>query len=115
MASGGQSDTLQDTEELLFVSRQVGDVTRYGGWKIELLVEEIVSVSEQRLLLCTLCKGMLRDACVVTLEGKKQPRCQTCIPFFKSIGYNKVDIICSVVDDRTVIYVQYILHNICVV
>ena len=107
MASGGQSDALQDTKELLFVSRQDGDVTRYGGWKIELLVEDIVSVSEQRLLLCTLCKGMLRDACVITLEGKKQPRCQTCSPFFRPISYNKVDIICSVVDDRMVIYFTY--------
>ena len=104
MASGGKSDTLQDTEELLFVSRQDGDVTKYGGWKLELLVEEIVSVSEQKLLLCTLCKGLLRDACVVTLlpGGKKQVRCQTCTPTLIVCDNNKIDIIRSVVDDRMV-------------
>ena len=96
MAYGGQSDTLQDTEELLFVSRRDGNVTRYGGWKVELLVEEIVSVSEQKLLLCTLCKGMLRDTCVVTLDGKKQVRCKTCTPTFLAYDYNTIDIIRSV-------------------
>ena len=107
MASGGQSDTLKDTEEFLFVSRQDGDITTYGGWKVELLVEEIVSVSEQKLLLCTLCKGMLRDACVVNLYGKKQVRCKTCIPTLFAFGFNKIDIIRSVVDDRMVIEVTF--------
>ena len=110
MASGGKSDTLQDTEELLFVSRQDGDVTKYGGWKIELLVEEIVSVSEQKLLLCTLCKGLLRDACVVTLEGKKQPRCSVCVPLQMQIdALNIADLIRSAIDDRMVILLFIVL------
>ena len=103
MASGGHSDTLQDTEELLFISRQDGHVTRYGGWKIELLVEKIISVSEQKLLLCTLCKGMLRDACVITLEGKKQARCNVCVPPDTIIdAINTADLIRSAIDDRMV-------------
>ena len=113
MASGGQSDTLQDTDELLFVSRRDGDITRYGGWKVELLVEEIVSVSEQKLLLCALCKGMLRDACVVTSYRKKQVRCRTCTPTFIVYDYNTIDIIRSVVDDRMVIEVHIIFYKLC--
>ena len=112
MASGGQFDTLQDTDELLFVSRQDGDFIRYGGWKVELLVEEIVSVSEQKLLLCVLCKGMLRNACAVTLYGKKQVRCRTCTPTFIVYDYNTIDIIRSVVDDRMVIEVHIIFYKL---
>ena len=108
MASGGQSDTLKDTYELLFVSRQDRGVTRYSGWKIELLVEEIVSVSEQKLLLCTLCKGMLRDACVVTLDGKKQARCSVCVPSdIQFDALNNADLIRSVIDDRMVIFLYH--------
>lgn len=104
MASGGQFDLLQDLQNLLFVSRQDGNVTRYGGWKKELLVEDILSSCEEKLLLCTLCEGVLRDACVVNLDQKKQARCRYCLPAnFRVYPRHKADLVRSVINERLVI------------
>ena len=43
------------------------------GWRIDLFVEKL---SEEELLLCSSCNGLLRDACVF----EEELRCGVCIP-----------------------------------
>ena len=43
------------------------------GWRISLFVEKL---SEEELLLCSSCNGLLRDACVL----EEELRCGVCIP-----------------------------------
>ncbi|KAI6655882.1 Dynein heavy chain 17, axonemal [Oopsacas minuta] len=102
-ATDDSSDILKDFEHLLFVEMEDAGVTSYRGWKRELLVEEIVSASEKKLLLCTLCDGMLRNACCFQRNQNKQARCDKCLPAnFRIYGRNIVDLIRSVVDERMI-------------
>ena len=66
-----------EIHELVYVLRDDG---RYGGWKTELLVEEITEKGEGRFLLCNYCVGMLRDACLFEKDGKHKVACSLCIP-----------------------------------
>ena len=92
----------KNIEHLLFV-KKVNNLVSYGGWNKELLVEKISSVSEEKLLLCTLCKGMLRDACVVTVNQKKEARCDVCIPPKYTAGTRKIaELVRSVIDEKMV-------------
>ena len=53
---------------------------RDRGWRVELLLEQLTSKVEQKLLLCSYCNGLMRDACVMEKEGKQELRCHVCIP-----------------------------------
>ena len=70
---------------LVYVIRDDGN---YGGWKTELLVEEITNKIEAKFLLCSYCKGMLRDACLFEKDGKQELACSVCLPkdFVKQIA-----------------------------
>ena len=60
----------------LYVIRDDGS---YGGWRTELLVEEITKI-EAKFLLCNYCRGMLRDACLFEKDGKQELACSVCVP-----------------------------------
>ena len=51
----------------------------YGGWRTDLLCEE-VNGSEERLITCVGCRGLLREASGVKRGLKLELRCYTCIP-----------------------------------
>ena len=105
MAESTQSiETEGYIDELLFVKNSGIDGC-YGGWKRELLIEKITSNAEERLLLCTLCKGMLRDACVFEVKfQKKEARCDLCIPREHQTELKKkAELIRSVIDEKLVI------------
>ena len=63
--------------ENMYVKRDDGN---YGGWKTELLVEEITGKIEEKFLLCSYCRGMLRDACLFEKDGKQELVCSICVP-----------------------------------
>ena len=65
-----------EINKLVYVIRDDGS---YGGWRTELLVEEITD-KEGRFLLCSYCRGMLRNAYVFEKNGKQELRCSVCIP-----------------------------------
>ena len=46
------------------------------GWRVDLLVEKLSSKLEEKVLLCSCCNGLLRDACLC--NGALM--CQVCIP-----------------------------------
>ena len=46
------------------------------GWRVDLLVEKLSSKVEEKLLQCSSCNGLLRDACIYEEEF----RCGVCIP-----------------------------------
>ena len=56
------------------------------GWRVDLLAEKI-SESEEQLLLCSCCNGLLRDACLYeknlfqrVLSGYRFKRLKKCFP-----------------------------------
>ena len=94
---------IKNIQDLLFVRKEDWDVISYGGWKKELLVEEIATKSEEKLLQCTLCKGMLRDACVIIVNGKKEARCDVCVANDYAAGARKIaELVRSVIDEKMV-------------
>ena len=46
------------------------------GWRVDLLVEKLSSKLEEKVLLCSCCNGLLRDACICN----RALMCQMCIP-----------------------------------
>ena len=93
-------------DELLFIKNfHIDRNDCYGGWKRELLVEKITSSAEERLLLCTVCTGMLRDACVFVVKfQKKEARCDVCIPRGHQAELKmKAELVRSVIDEKLVI------------
>ena len=64
------------TNNLVLVIRDDGS---YGGWRTELLVEEITGKVEAKFLLCNYCRGMLRDACFYKKDGKQELACSVCV------------------------------------
>ena len=67
----------EETYKLVYVIRDDGS---YGGWRTELLVEEITGEIETKFLLCSCCRGVLRDACFYKKDGKHEVACSLCIP-----------------------------------
>ena len=53
---------------------------RYRGWRVELLVEKLTNKLEEKFLLCSCCRGLMRDACLLEKEGKQELGCFVCIP-----------------------------------
>ena len=109
---GKALDVEKIARELIYVEKEKkGDAISYGGWKRELLIDKSITKSEEKLLICTLCKGVLRDALVVDVFGKKEPRCCVCLP--PNHGFlNTHDIIRSVVDERKVSFIRNFDYNI---
>ena len=66
------------------------------GWKVDLLVEKLSSKLEEKLLLCSCCNGLLRDACVC--NGAFM--CQVCIP--EIIAWQPVEMNRSIVSEKMV-------------
>ena len=60
-------------EALLYVTSEDGSSK---GWRVDLLVEKLSSKVEEKVLLCSCCNGLLRDACLC--NGALM--CQVCIP-----------------------------------
>ena len=50
----------------------------HRGWRVDLCVKWLTS-SEKRLLVCKLCKGILRDAETMDTE-RRELRCYLCMP-----------------------------------
>ena len=72
------------------------------GWRIDLLVEKL---SEGKLLLCSCCNGLLRDACIC--NGALM--CQVCIPegtVFQPVVMNR-----EIVNEKMVICLLLHLVN----
>ena len=63
--------------ELVCVRRDDG---AYGGWRTDLLVEDITGKTEVKFLLCHYCRGVLRDACLFMKADKQELACSLCIP-----------------------------------
>ena len=63
------------------------------GWRIDLLVEKL---SEERLLLCSGCNGLLRDACIC--NGAFM--CQVCIP--EGMAWQPIEMNRQIVNEKTV-------------
>ena len=65
-----------EISELVYVKRDDGS---YGGWRRLLSVEEITGKIEEKFLLCSYCRGMLRDACLFEKDGKQELACSICV------------------------------------
>ncbi|KAI6660801.1 TNF receptor-associated factor 4-like isoform X1 [Oopsacas minuta] len=52
---------------------------RYRGWRVELCDTDLTA-SEEKLLLCSVCRGILREASLLEIEGRQQLRCYVCLP-----------------------------------
>ena len=64
-----------EINKLVYVIRDDGS---YGGWRTELLVEDMAG--EGRFILCNYCGGLLRDACLFEKDGKHGVACSLCVP-----------------------------------
>ncbi|KAI6650763.1 TNF receptor-associated factor 6-like isoform X3 [Oopsacas minuta] len=60
-------------EDLVYIKAEDGS---YRGWRVDLLIDKLSNKMEEKILLCSNCRGMLRDACVY--EGDL--KCGVCIP-----------------------------------
>ena len=67
------------------------------GWRVDLLEEKLSSKPEGKLLLCSCCKGLLRDACICEEEF----RCRVCIP--EGVAWQPVKLNREIVNERKVI------------
>ena len=66
---------------LLYVKHPIpGSYESFRGWKLDLLVEQPKGSVEKKFLLCSFCKGMLRDACLYQRHTIQELRCSVCIP-----------------------------------
>ena len=91
------SEPNSEINKLVYVIRDDGS---YGGWRTELLVEEISGKVEERFLLCNYCRGMLRDACLFEKNGKQELRCSVCIP--KDVNKQRVQMNREAVNEKQV-------------
>ena len=66
------ADVLND---LLYV--KIGK--RYGGWRVDLLTNSALCKSEERLLICVRCRGLLREASVLANGNKHELKCSRCV------------------------------------
>ena len=89
----------KDCEEIetLVYKRLYG---RGGGWRVELLVEQLTSSVEQKFLLCGCCRGLMRDACVLENEGKQQLSCYVCIP--QGVAWHQAQINRKAINEKIV-------------
>ena len=64
-------------ETLMYVEKSGGG---YGGWRVELLSERVLSKSEETWMLCASCRGLLREANLWKRGEKQELRCSVCLP-----------------------------------
>ena len=76
---------------------------RHGGWRAELCVTEL-NLSEEKLLVCSLCKGILREASVFEVEGRQELRCAVCLPQDSDLSIQILLHIRNVVNEKQVLY-----------
>ena len=62
-----------ERDALLYV---MSEDCKPNGWRVDLLVEKLSSKLEEKVLLCSYCNGLLRDACL----SNGSLMCQLCIP-----------------------------------
>ena len=67
------------------------------GWRVDLLEEKLSSKPEGKLLLCSCCKGLLRDACLC--NGALM--CHVCIP--EDTAWQPVELNREIVNEKMVI------------
>ena len=79
---------------LLYVMSEDGSSK---GWRVDLLVEKLSSKVEEKLLLCSCCNGLLRDACICEEEF----RCEVCIP--DGVAWQLVKMNRTIVNEKMVI------------
>ncbi|KAI6661281.1 TNF receptor-associated factor 4-like [Oopsacas minuta] len=80
-------------EDLVYIKTENGS---YRGWRVDLLVENLSSKMELKLLLCSSCKGMLRDACLY----EEELRCGVCIP--EGVAWQPVKMNREIVSDKMI-------------
>ena len=51
----------------------------FRGWKLELLTDNVLSKSEKRLLVCSECEGLLREAILFERKDRHELRCLVCV------------------------------------
>ena len=73
MAKLSQLSILVERDALLYV---MSEDCKPKGWRVYLLVEKLSSKLEEKVLLCSSCNGLLRDACF----SNGALMCQVCIP-----------------------------------
>ena len=89
-------------DTLLYVTSEDGSSK---GWRVDLLVEKLSSKVEQKLLLCSCCDGVLRDACICVEEF----RCRVCIP--EGVAWQPVKMNREIVNEKMVICLLLHLVN----
>ena len=87
-------------DTLLYVTSEDGSSK---GWRVDLLVEKL---SEGKLLLCSCCHGLLRDACLF----EEELRCGVCIP--EGVAWLPVKMNRTIVNEKMVICL--LLHYMCI-
>ncbi|KAI6660158.1 TNF receptor associated factor [Oopsacas minuta] len=80
-------------EDLVYVKTEDGG---YRGWRVDLLIDPLSNKMEEKILLCSSCKGMLRDACVY--EGDL--KCGVCIP--EGVAWQPVKMNREIVSDKMI-------------
>ena len=71
-SDNNEAEVLND---LLYVKRDTG----YGGWRVALLTNSALCKSEERLLICGGCRGILREASVIAKGNKQELKCSACV------------------------------------
>ena len=94
------ADYTLERDALLYV---MSEDCKPKGWRVDLLVERLSSKLEEKLLLCSCCNGLIRDACVC--NGAFM--CQVCIP--ENIAWQPVEMNRSIVSEKMVSFLLCIL------
>ena len=81
---------------------------KYRGWRVQLLVEELMGKVEGTFLLCNLCGGLLRDAFMVIIGGEQELWCSLCIPSDASRNSARMDLNRDAVEKKIVCCLKYI-------
>ncbi|KAI6661195.1 TNF receptor-associated factor 4-like isoform X1, partial [Oopsacas minuta] len=80
-------------EDLVYIKTEDGS---YRGWRVDLLVDNLSSKLEEKLLLCAFCNGLLRDACFY----QEELRCGVCIP--EGVAWQPVKMNREIVSDKMI-------------
>ena len=98
------TDYSVERDALLYVTSEDGSSK---GWRVDLLVEKLSSKVEEKLLLCSCCNGLLRDACIYEEEF----RCRVCIP--EGVAWQPVKMNRTIVNEKMVICLLLLLVDCC--
>ncbi|KAI6660154.1 TNF receptor-associated factor 4-like [Oopsacas minuta] len=80
-------------EDLVYIKTEDGS---YRGWRVDLLVENLSNKMGLKLLVCALCNGLLRDACLY----EEELRCGVCIP--EGVAWQPVKMNREIVSDKMI-------------